>query len=310
VSGVAAAILSTGVAAAVLSSALGGTAGAITRYVIGATDPVTLAAFRFGIAFALVLPITIFLKQAFPKGKDLVPVAVLGVLFFAVFFFVYNIAMSLTTAARGSLALSTLPLTTMVIAFLMKKETLTARKSIGVLIAVCGTAAALWTGLADAPPGAWRGDLVMLGGTLIMAFYSIWSRPLMARSSRLGFLAAGMGFGSLISLSFSLLSGGMQKSVETFQAPQWIAVAVLGVFGGAAAFYLWVYALERTTPTRVTNTMTVNPVAASLLAAVLVGEPIGLNLVLGMAAVGAGIWLASTDGASSPASAAASSRKV
>jgi hypothetical protein len=39
-----------GVAAAVLSSALGGTAAAITRYVIGATDPVTLAAFASGSA--------------------------------------------------------------------------------------------------------------------------------------------------------------------------------------------------------------------------------------------------------------------
>ena len=60
------------------------------------------------------------------------------------------------------------------------------------------------------------------------------------------------------------------------------------------SFYLWIYALERTTPTRVTNTMTINPVSASLLAAVLIGEPLGLNLVLGIVAVGSGIWIAST----------------
>jgi hypothetical protein len=36
-----------GVAAAVLSSALGGSAAALTRYVIGESDPVSLAAFRF-----------------------------------------------------------------------------------------------------------------------------------------------------------------------------------------------------------------------------------------------------------------------
>ena len=75
---------------------------------------------------------------------------------------------------------------------------------------------------------------------------------------------------------------------------QWIAVVCLGIFGGALAFYLWVYALERTTPTRVTNTMTVNPISASLLAAALVGEPIGLPLMLGIVAVGLGIWLASS----------------
>jgi len=297
-----------GVLAAVVSSALGGTAGAITRYVIGATDPVTLAAFRFGIAFLLIFPVALAYKSKFPRGKDLPGVALLGILFFAVFFFVYNIAMSMTTAARGSLALSTLPLTTMVVAFLLGRENLTVRKTSGVLIAMSGVALALWTGLAEAPAGAWRGDLVMMGGTLIMAFYSIWSRPLMARSSMLGFLAAGMGFGALASVLLAWFSGGFQKTFATFQGPQWIAVAALGVLGGAAAFYLWVYALERTTPTRVTNTMTINPVAASLLAAVLVGEPLGLNLLLGIAAVGAGIWLASTERAVRPSATAPSRR--
>ena len=83
---------------------------------------------------------------------------------------------------------------------------------------------------------------------------------------------------------------------DTTRGPdgQWIAVLCLGVFGGAAAFYLWVYALERTTPTRVANTMTVNPIAASLLAAVLIGEPLGAHLAFGVAAVGAGVWLASS----------------
>jgi drug/metabolite transporter (DMT)-like permease len=39
-------------------------------------------------------------------------------------------------------------------------------------------------------------------------------------------------------------------------------------------------------------------VTAAALAVPLLGEPIGLNLVLGLAAVAAGIWLASTDGPS------------
>ena len=40
---------------------------------------------------------------------------------------------------------------------------------------------------------------------------------------------------------------------------------------------------------------TLNPVTAAIVAAVLLGEPIGLNLVVGVVAVFAGIWLASTD---------------
>jgi drug/metabolite transporter (DMT)-like permease len=284
-----------GVAAAVLSSALGGSAAAITRYVIGASDPVTIAAYRFGIGFLLIFPLALLLHSSFPTGRDRIWVALLGVLFFSIFFVFYNIAMSLTTAARGSLALSCLPLTTMVAAALLKQETFTARKVAGVCVAIGGVAVALWAGLADAPPGAWRGDLVMAGATVCMALYNVWSRPLMSRSSMLGFLALGMGFGAAASISFALGSGGLLQSFLSFSQGQWIAATCLGVFGGAAAFYLWVYALERTTPTRVANTMTVNPIAASLLAAVLVGEPLGWNLALGIAFVGAGIWLASTE---------------
>lgn len=284
-----------GVIAALVSSALGGTAGGLTRFAIGASDPYTLAAFRFGIAFLLILPIALALRSRWPRGRDWVLVGALGVFYFAVFFFIYNVALSYTTAARGSLALSTLPLVTMLIAAALGRESLSKRKTTGVLLAMAGVAAALGTGLADAPPGAWRGDLIMLGGTVIMALYSIWAAPLMQRSSRLGFLAVGMGFGASVSTAFAWASGGLARTME-FTQSQWAAAIALGVLGGAAAFYLWVYALERTTPTRVTNTMTINPVAASLVGAALVGEPLGINLLVGILGVGAGIYIASTPG--------------
>ena len=64
---------------------------------------------------------------------------------------------------------------------------------------------------------------------------------------------------------------------------------------GALAFILWVMALQQATPTRVANTMTINPLAAGLLAMILVGEPITANLVVGLVAVFAGIWIATTE---------------
>src|SRR5436305_225053 len=282
-----------GVLIAVLSSALGGTAAAVTRYVVGSLDPVTIAAFRFGIGVMVLLPLALMLRSAFPRGRDWLGVALLGVMFFAVFFVFYNVAMAYTTAARGALALSTLPLWTMVVAALLGAEPLTARKTLGVLIAVGGVAVALLAGLGSAPPGAWRGDLIMVAATLCMALYNVWSQPFIARSSALGFITASMGAGAVCLVAVAAFSGGFAVT-QSFGASQWLAVLYLGAFGGAAAFFLWVLALRMTTPTRVANTMTVNPIAASLLAAVLVGEPIGWNLVIGLIAVAAGIWLAST----------------
>jgi drug/metabolite transporter (DMT)-like permease len=88
---------------------------------------------------------------------------------------------------------------------------------------------------------------------------------------------------------------GSVAVLKSFGAAQWIAGIYLGVGGGALAFILWVLALERATPTRVATTMTVNPIAAGLLATQLVGEPITPNLAIGLVAVFAGIWIATTE---------------
>jgi drug/metabolite transporter (DMT)-like permease len=216
------------------------------------------------------------------------------VCFFGLFFILYNIALGYTTAARASLALSTLPLQTMVVAALLGIEPLGARKSLGVAVAMVGVLAALGSGLAEAPPGAWRGEAIMTGAVLCMAFYNVWSRPFIQRSSALGFLTVGMGAGAAALLLAGLLSGRL-AALSGFDAEAWIAGVYLGVAGGALAFVLWVLALEKATPTRVANTMTVNPVAAALVATVLVGEPVTLNLIVGMIAVFAGIWLATTE---------------
>jgi drug/metabolite transporter (DMT)-like permease len=283
-----------GVMIALVSSCLGGSAAAITRYLAGNADPITLAILRWGIGFLCVFPTALLLKSRWLQRKDLPAVAALGFCFFGVFFVFYNIAMTYTTAARASLALATLPLQTMVVGAALGIEPLTKRKSIGVCVAVLGVVAALASGLSAAPPGAWRGELIMTGAVLCMAFYNVWSRPFIRRSSALGFLAVGMGTGAAALILTGLFTGSV-AAVSRFGAPQWIAGVYLGVAGGALAFILWVLALERASPTRVANTMTVNPIAAGLLATQLVGEPITPNLVVGLIAVFAGIWIATSE---------------
>jgi drug/metabolite transporter (DMT)-like permease len=131
-----------GVAIALASSFLGGTAAAITRYLVGNADPMTLAILRWGIGFACLLPAALFLKAKWPPRRDWPAVVVLGLCFFGLFFVFYNIAIGFTTAARASLALATLPLHTMVIGALLGVEPLTRRKSAGVCIAVLAVVAA------------------------------------------------------------------------------------------------------------------------------------------------------------------------
>jgi drug/metabolite transporter (DMT)-like permease len=280
-----------GVAIALASSSLGGTAAAITRYLVVGADPVLLAILRWGIGFLFLLPCALLLGVRWPQRSDWPAVMALGICFFGLFFILYNIAVSYTTAARASLALATLPLHTMVVGAILGVERLTARKMIGVGIAVLGVAAALAVGLAQSPPGSWRGELIMTGAVFCMAFYNVMSRPLMQRSSALGFLTVGMGAGAVVLVLVGFAKGSF-AALAQFTTAQWVAGIYLGAGGGALAFILWVMALARATPTRVANTMTVNPIAATLLAALLIGEPITPNLLVGLVAVFAGIWIA------------------
>jgi drug/metabolite transporter (DMT)-like permease len=282
-----------GVLAAVLSSALGGTSIGTTRYLVNAIDPLAIGSFRFGIGFLLLLPLVLIQGRGWPSRRDWPAVIGLGLLFFAAFPILFNASLVFTTAARGALALSTLPLLTMAVGAALGSEQLTLRKTTGVLVTITGVAMALLSGLSTAPEGAWRGDLLMVAAALCMALYSIWSKPFIRRSGPIPFTTMAMAAGAACLILASLARGSFAP-VAAFGAPQWFGVVYLGAFGAALTFYLWAFALERTTPTRVAISVTVNPIAASLVGATLLGEPLRWNLAVGIVTVFVGIWIATT----------------
>src|SRR5262249_29188689 len=221
-----------GVWAAVASSGLGGTSIGATRYLVGAIDPLAIGSFRFGIRVLLLLPVAWLKGGLWPARRDWLNTAGLGVLYFALFPILFNASLMSTTAARGALALSTLPLLTMLVGAALGSEALSTRKSVGVLVAMLGVALALLSGLATAPDGAWRGDLLMLAAALCMALYSIWSKPLIRRSGPIAFTAVSMGVGAACLIALSWWRGSFAP-VALFGAPQWGAALYLGAFGAA-----------------------------------------------------------------------------
>ncbi len=282
-----------GVLAAILSSGLGGSSVAATRYLAATVDPQTIGAFRFGGGALLLLPVALLQGRRWPARGDWLGVVALGLLFFGAFPILFNASLAYTTAARGALALSTLPLLTMAAGALLRVEPLTVRKTLGVLLSMAGVAIALVTGLSDAPPGAWRGDLLMVAAALCMALYSVWSKPFIQRSDPIAFTAMGMAVGAAGLLLTSAIGNGFAV-VATFDAGHWLAVGFLTLFGSALTFFLWAFALGRTTPTRVAISVTVNPIIAAILGATLLGEPLRWNLMAGLVTVALGIWIATT----------------
>jgi drug/metabolite transporter (DMT)-like permease len=276
---------------------MGGMAAAVTRYAVTSIDPVWISTFRFGIGFLLLLPFALATRSRWPRNADLIATAALGFMFYGGYFVAYARALTFTTAARGALGVATLPVLTMLVAAALGKERLTLRKSLGVLIALGGVTLAMTTDLSSAPLGAWQGDTMMIAAMLSMSVYTIYSRPLMARSSAISYACAGMAAGAALNATIASSNNGWTV-LQTMGTSQWAAALFLGVVPGALGFFLWAYAVQRTTPTRAAATITVSPISAGALAALLVSEPFGIGLMVGAVAVAAGIWVASTDSSS------------
>lgn len=283
-----------GMVAAVASSSLGGLSVAVTRLVVAATDPITLGALRFGIGGLLIMPLAWRQGKPWPDARALPAIAGLGLLYFGVFPILFNGSLIYTTAARGALALSTLPVLTMLVGAVLRVERLTYFKTAGVVIATLGVAMALVTNLDSAPAGAWRGDLLMILAATCMAFYSIWSKPLAERYGTLVYTALAMAAGASVLVVLACARAGFTAAAG-FGPLEWSAVGFLGVFGGMVTFLLWSYALERTTPTLVAISVTVNPIVSGIFAVYALGEPITINLVTGLMLVAAGIAVATSN---------------
>jgi drug/metabolite transporter (DMT)-like permease len=133
----------------------------------------------------------------------------------------------------------------------------------------------------------------MLAAALVMAFYNVWSRPLIRRSGPISFTAVAMLAGAAALTGAAWLRGG-HVALGELTAAQYAALIYLGIAGGAVAFFLWAVALARTTPTKVAISVTINPLVAALVGALLLSEAVSTNLLIGLALVLAGICLAAS----------------
>src|SRR3954466_15687125 len=280
-----------GVLAAILSTALGGTSIVATRFLAGAADPITIAVLRFAGGAVLLLPLALIKRERWPGQRDWPAGIGLALLFFGLFPVLFNAALIYTTAARGALALSTTPLITMLVAAVLRIEPLTARKSLGLVLAMGGVVIALGASLSVSPPGAGRGDALMLAGAACMALYTVWSRPLIRRSGPISFAVTGMVIGAACLGAIAWGAGGIE-AVAAFGGPQWGAALYLATVCGAGIYYLWSFALGAVSPTIVALTVTVNPITAAIFGELVLGEPIRLSLAIVLLGAATEIWIA------------------
>lgn len=278
-------------AAAAATGILAGAAMVATRFVIDQSDPISLALLRYTIGSLLLLPVALTTARFRFARRDLAPIAALGIAQFAVLVVLLNLGLQYIPSGRAALIFSAFPLLTMIFAAALGREPLTTAKTIGVLLTIAGVGLALGESLGHGGGGAaWIGALAVLASAATGAACSVLYRPYLRRYPTLPVSA----FAMLASVAFLAVLAATQGFFATpprFTPAGWLAVLFIGA-NSAVGYYLWLWALNRATPTRVTVFVALGPVTAALLGAWLLTEVLSAMLLLGIACVALGLWLA------------------
>lgn len=279
-----------------------GAALVATRFVLDESGPISLALLRYTIGFLCLLPFVLMAgKRARIGRRDLLPIAILGIIQFGGVVALLNFGLKYIPAGRAALIFSAFPLITMLLAAALGHERLTLAKSAGVLLTIAGVGLALGDKAFARGTAAevWLGELAAFAAAFCGALCSVLYRPYLRRYPALPIGALAM-LASVGFLALLAIGEGFYTAVPRFTAGGWAAVIFIGLSSGVF-FYLWLWALERTTATRVTVFLALSPITAAGLGALLLGEPLTLLLLLGLVCVVAGLCLAHWRGAAAVA---------
>jgi drug/metabolite transporter (DMT)-like permease len=272
------------------------------RGLAGQVPPITLAYWRWTGAFIVALGF------AWPRLKSDLPVLtrhwkvmlVLSASGIASYNTMSYIGLTSTTALNVLLLQSATPLIIIVWAYLLFRETPTTRQALGVLLSLAGVAAIAAHGSLEvlAQLRLNRGDLWVLAGLLIYAFYCVTLRKRPAVHP-LSFLVAAMGIGSLLILPFMLWEFAAGARIHGGFS-SYLAIAYTAVLPSFVAYLFFNRGVELIGSGHAGQSMHLMPLFGSVLAVVFLHERFQAYHAFGIAMIGAGIVLASFRSAPRP----------
>jgi drug/metabolite transporter (DMT)-like permease len=292
------------IVAAALTGVQVGSAMVATRFVVDQTGPASLALLRYLIGLCCLLPaVVLSAPRARFERRDLLPIALLGITQFGVLIALLNYGLRSVPSGRAALIFATFPLQTMVLASALGHERLTVAKILGVLVTIVGVGFALGDKVLRAAGDEWAGDLAVFASASSGAVCSVLYRPYLRKYPTLPVSAFAM-LASVAFLAVLAAGEGFFGSLPHFTPGGWLAVLFIGISSGIG-YYLWLWALGHAPATQVTVFLSLSPVTAAALGALLLGEAASRLSVLGLVCVALGLWLACRE---SPDSSAAVSR--
>ncbi|MBX4905800.1 MULTISPECIES: DMT family transporter [Rhizobium] len=193
--------------------------------------------------------------------------------------------LSLTSAADAGVIIGTLPVVSAAVSILLLRERPGRALLLAVALASVGVFSIAFT--PEATGGSLAGNLLIFLAVICEGLFILLNKRLTANIAPLAQSTLMTGIGFAVSIVPAILEAPLTHGFSASAAAAVVYYALVPTVGG---FLLWYAGAERVSGTEAALFTALAPVSAVMLAFVLLGEPIGLNHIAGIACVLAAVF--------------------
>jgi drug/metabolite transporter (DMT)-like permease len=207
---------------------------------------------------------------------------------------IQTVGLEYTTASNASVYAVTGPISITIIAALFLGEKITLKKASGIGIALLGVLIVIGIDTLKTfdLKGHLLGDLLVFISIFMWGIFSVLGKDLARQMGALRLTAIITFIGALYMIPLGLIESHKTSfSLSQISLEAWTAIAFLGITCSFLATLLYVYALQKTEAQKVGVYLYTIPPMTYVIAAVILNERIGINLLIGSLIVFAGVYL-------------------
>jgi drug/metabolite transporter (DMT)-like permease len=257
--------------------------------------PIVIAAYRVGIAAALLCPWALWKTRAelVAARPGTLAMAALSGGFLALHFATWISSLSLTSVANSVVLVNTNPLWVALLTPLFTRDTISFRAKLGIAASIAG-AVVIGAGDFHTDPDTLLGDGLAILGSICAAIYLLIGRRLRASLSLMAYILICYGGAALVLWSMVYF---LRLPVSGFSPATWGAFMGMALLSQLAGHSCYNWALKWVSANAVAVSLLGEPVGASILAYFLFGEALGISTVAGGALILSGIYLSASGSA-------------
>ena len=274
--------------AGVFTVTLWGSAFVGIRAAGAAFSPGSLALARLLVSVVLLSAVAVVRRDPVPARRDLIAIAVYGVLWLAIYSTALNAAERIVDAGTAALLVNVGPIVVAILAGIFLQEGFPRRLFAGCAIAFVGCAL-IGFATAQTRSGAAIGIVLLAVAVLAYSTAIVVQKPVLARVPAFQVTWIGVVAATIACLPFAPT---LVAEVPKAQVGAIAWTVYLGAFPTAIGFAAWAYALGRTRAGQLSTLTYLAPVVAVLLSWIMLGEAPPVVALVGGALALAGVYYA------------------